>query len=88
MIDVDVRLYGAFREYSQEKVLRFQLEPGSSLEDLRGTLAQHLEVLQPAAATRELVAKSAFASDHDILDENHRLLQSQVLSIIPPVCGG
>lgn len=78
MIDIDVRLYGAFREYSQGKVFRCQLAPGSSLNELRAVLAQQLEVLKPGAASRDLLATSAFADDHDILSESHRLLESSL----------
>ncbi len=88
MVDVEVRLYGAFREYSEQSSLRFSLSPGSDLNDLRAVLRAQLEILKPGSHPGDLLEKSVFADAEDILQADYRLVKSQNLSVIPPVCGG
>lgn len=88
MIEVEVRLYGAFRDYSSDPSLRVTLEEGAGLSHLREELRSRLAALQPAAHPEDLLERSVFADHTDVLPADARFYSPQVLSLIPPVCGG
>ena len=88
MVEVELRFYGAFREYSEQVSMKFLLQVGSGLEELRREVFVRLDHMKPGAATADLLSKSVFADSEDILTESYRFDRSHVLSIIPPVCGG
>ena len=88
MLNIEVRLYGAFREYSQDPWLRLQIEVGTGLIQLREMVRCRLEALQPGSFPADLLAQSVFADETDILPMQTSFTASQKLSLIPPVCGG
>ena len=88
MLNIEVRLYGAFREYSENPWIHVQIEGGSNLDLLREVVRSRLEALQPGSYPADLLAQSVFADDSDILPNHTCFTMSQKLSLIPPVCGG
>jgi molybdopterin converting factor small subunit len=88
MLSIELRLYGAFRDYTADPKLNFELEHGSELESLRDLVRARLEALCPGTDPGDLLAQSVFADEHDILPRDTRFQSSQKLSLIPPVCGG
>lgn len=88
MIEVEVRLYGAFRDYASDPSLKLELAEGASLDQLRAALEEQLAALQPASHPADLLQRSVFADQTDVLPADARLYGRQVLSLIPPVCGG
>ncbi len=88
MLEVKVRLFGAFREYSENNVLHFEFEPGASLATIKQSLEHRFSVLRPDKPAAALLAQSVLADDQAVLAEGFVLEKSQELAIIPPVCGG
>lgn len=87
-MDIQVRLFGAFRDYAQVPVLPFQCEPGIRVKELRQKMRQHLLDSLPNSNAEALLEQSVFANERAVLNEDHVLESSQELAIIPPVCGG
>ncbi len=88
MLEIEIRFYGAFRDYSSQSTVILTVPPLSDLGHLRALLRQRLEILKPGAQPGDLLEKSVFADADDILPADYLLQRSQSLSIIPPVCGG
>ncbi len=88
MFEVKIRLFGAFRDYSEQNFLSFQFEPGTSLDQIKQSLAQKLMLLRPEKPCATLLAQSVLADESAVLCEDFVLAKSQELAIIPPVCGG
>ncbi len=88
MIELEIRLYGAFRDYSDDPSIRVAVENGVGLDELRRSVLLKLEEMKPMLGAQDLLDRSVFADQTDILPQDRRLYGNQVLSLIPPVCGG
>ncbi len=89
MIEIEMRLFGAFRKYQQKSVF-LKLEAPASVDQVKIALAKRLAEVSPAFGKNEekLIQDSAIANDQEILLPHLMLHQSCCLSILPPVCGG
>ncbi|WP_141731517.1 MoaD/ThiS family protein [Oligoflexus tunisiensis] len=88
MLEIYIRLFGAFRDFAQNPRLLFECAPGTSIAELRQQMGSLLENMRPGAGVESLLKQSVFADEKEILSEDFRLERSQELAIIPPVCGG
>ncbi len=88
MLEIQVRLFGAFRDYATHPVLLFECSPGTSIAELRQHVQVRLQAIRPGSNADGLLKQSVFADEQAILNEHFRLERSQELAIIPPVCGG
>ena len=89
MIEVRVRPFGAFRDYSAEAPIAVQLPQGSGLPELRAALIGRLSELRPDLDAAGLVRDSAFADEAQvILGAADRIDRPCTLFALPPVCGG
>ena len=82
--EVEIRLFGAFRQTGLEDPLRVSIPENADVAALRRATGERLEQLPNA---RALLASSAFATDAQVLSE-HDPVPEEELSILPPVCGG
>ncbi|MBE1237388.1 MoaD/ThiS family protein [Phaeovibrio sulfidiphilus] len=76
---VRVHLYGPFRSTVAER--SFDLPDGARVSDLRAAFAR-VEMNHP------LLARSRFATEEGVLQENERLASGMILAVIAPVSGG
>jgi molybdopterin synthase sulfur carrier subunit len=88
MLEVNVRLFGAFRDFALGPAVVLECAPGTSIAELRMKMQAQLERLKPDGGAGHLLKQSVFADEQTILGEDFRLERSQELAIIPPVCGG
>ena len=80
MIEITIKLFGAFRGRAPGDTLRVSVPAGTSVGELRQRLGESL----PA----ELVRRSALGDDSEILADTKVLELSMSLALLPPVCGG
>lgn len=83
---VKINFYGAFRKYGAHETL--SLPAGSSIEDLRSLLAKHLAGKVPGFSDNQLIHDSAIACNDTIVGLDYKVRHDEVISILPPVCGG
>ncbi len=89
MLDVKVRPFGGFRDYSTEEPIAVRLPEGAGLGELRAALTLRLRELRPDLDPSALVERSAFADEtQQILGAADRLQRPCTLFALPPVCGG
>jgi len=82
---VSIRLFGAFRQFGADNAVTLTLPDHARVADLRQALQAHYAGNDNALS---LLAASALATDHKVLDEEDALPPGEPLSILPPVCGG
>jgi molybdopterin converting factor small subunit len=88
MIQLTIKLFGAFRKYGNGEVIRLDLPTPTSVSELKKALSQKLTELHPEFNQAGLVTDSVFANDEVVLNPNTVLEKSGQLSVLPPVCGG
>jgi hypothetical protein len=88
MIEVQVRPFGAFRDYSASEPITIQLAEGAGLRELRLAFAARLTALRPDLDGPGLVGESAFADDTRLLEETDRFVHPCTVCALPPFCGG
>lgn len=84
---IRINLHGALREADPAGHIELDVPGDSTVATLRQRLMDHLRA-HPAGIAADLVQRSAFASDEEILHDNRELPASGVLSVLPPVSGG
>jgi molybdopterin converting factor small subunit len=85
---VQIRLFGAFRNYSNESEIAVEIDSASSLMDIKAGLLRKLAVHGKEDAIRALLGQSAVANETRVLTESELVLPGMKLAILPPVCGG
>jgi molybdopterin converting factor small subunit len=89
-VEVDVRLFGAFRKY-EPQAFTLVVPRGTPVRTLRRRLADALRERCPSFADEALLDVSVVADAERILDDGDRLdagCARLALAILPPVCGG
>lgn len=84
---IRIRLFGALREADPRGLVELDVPPQSTVAMLREALQQYLSAHAPTVSAT-LVARSAFASDEEILHNDRVLPEHGELALLPPVSGG
>lgn len=79
---VRVNFFGLFRKYIDHDTLSFPA--GSSVEELKALLAKHLS----GKVDSQLIHDSAIACNDVIVASDYKVKAGEIVSILPPVCGG
>lgn len=87
MMDVEVKLFGAFRDCQSQPQLRLTLPDGATIADLRAALDAHGRAHWPAFKPA-LLARSAFASESCVLRDGEAVPAGVSMAVLPPVSGG
>ena len=77
-----VKLFAAARELAGADALAVELPAGSTVADLRRTLADRIPALGG------LLGVSAVAVNHDFAEDTRVVVPADEIAIIPPVSGG
>jgi len=80
--ELQVRPWGAFHRYAGS--LRIAVAPGATDAEARTALAAVL----PDDEARQLLARSALATDERLLGDHEALPAQDEISVLPPVAGG
>lgn len=88
MIQIKIRLFGAFRNYGNGESIELEVPRNSSVEDVKDFFSKKLHSLHPDFHNTGLILDSVLASEDEVLDARSRLVSSCSLAILPPVCGG
>jgi len=87
---VTVELYGATKDLSKNNFLELEIKKNSSIKDIKIKILEFIEKnFKGNQNLKKLVQSSAFCSEEDeIISENYKIIDSQVIGIIPPIGGG
>lgn len=79
---ITVHLYAAVRDLAGRESVAVELPIGSTVGDLRTSLAKMLPTLS------RLFVRSAIAVNHDYADDEKSIFEADEVAVIPPVSGG
>ena len=87
---VTVELYGATKDLSKNNFLELEVKKNSSIKDIKIEILEIIEKnFKGNQNLKKLVQSSAFCSEEDeIISENYKINDNQVIGIIPPIGGG
>ena len=87
---VTVELHGAARDLSKSNFLEFETKKNSSIKDIKIEILEFIEKnFKGNQNLKKLIQSSAFCSEKDeIVSENYKINENQVIGIIPPIGGG
>ena len=87
---VTVELYGATKDLSKNNFLELEVKKNSSIKDIKIEILEFIEKnFKGNQNLKKLVQSSAFCSEEDeIISENYKINNNQVIGIIPPIGGG
>ena len=86
-MNVEVKLFGAFRDHQPDGCVRLELALGASVGDLRHALEAYAGAHWPAFCPK-LLKYSAFASEKAVLRETDPVPEDGRMAVLPPVSGG
>ena len=90
IMKVTVELYGATKDLSKNNFLEFEIKKNSSIKDIKIEILEFIEKkFKGNQNLKKLIQSSAFCSKEDeIVSEDYKINENQVIGIIPPIGGG
>ncbi len=87
---VTIELHGATKDLSENNFLEFEIKKNSSIKDIKIEILEFIEKkFKGNQNLKKLIQSSAFCSEKDeIVSENYKINENQVIGIIPPIGGG
>ena len=87
---VEIELFGASRDFSEQNSLNFEVDNNSTIKDIRNKIINYLDKkFNGNENYKKLVNSSAFCSaDNNIISDNYKITNNEKIAIIPPIGGG
>tara|TARA_B110000438_G_C15711277_1_gene605453 strand:+ start:128 stop:394 length:267 start_codon:yes stop_codon:yes gene_type:complete len=86
---VQLKLYGSSKILSNKDILDIQLPNNSNIKNLRGVLTEIIDEKHSKSNLKSLAKTAAFFnSTNNIINDNYKLKDEELISIIPPIGGG
>jgi molybdopterin converting factor small subunit len=88
-MEIKLKLYGLSKILSDKEILHIKLPNNSNIEKLRSVLSKIILEKYLQNNLQHLSKTAAFFSEADeIINDNYRLKDKELISIIPPIGGG
>lgn len=88
-MEIQLKLYGSSKMLSDEEVLHIELPKNSNIEKLRSTLHKIISKKYFKNNLQNLSKTAAFFSETDeVINDDYKLKDKELISIIPPIGGG
>ena len=87
---IQIELFGASRDFSDQNFLEFDLENNSTIKDIRKKIVEYLDKnFRGNENFKMIVNSSAFCSENNnIVSDNYKITSNEKIAIIPPIGGG
>ena len=86
---IQIELFGASREFSDQNYLEFNIENNSTIKDVRNKIIDFLiKDFDGNENFIKIVNSSAFCSNDNIISDNYKITNNEKIAIIPPIGGG
>ena len=87
---IQIELFGASRDFSDQNFLEFDLEDNSTIKDIRKKIVAYLDKnFRGNDNLKKIVNSSAFCSENNnIVSDNYKITSNEKIAIIPPIGGG
>ena len=88
-MEIQLKLYGTSKLLSDSETLLIQLPENSNIEKLRNKLTKIISEKHSKSNLASLPKTAAFFSENDeVVNDNYKLKNKELISIIPPIGGG
>ena len=88
-MEIQLKLYGSSKLLSDSETLLIQLPENSNVKKLRNTLTMIISEKHSKSNLAGLSKTAAFFSKNDeVINDNYKLKNKELISIIPPIGGG
>ena len=88
-MEIQLKLYGSSKMLSDKEILNVDLPNNSNIETLRGALNKIISEKYLKNNLQNLPKTAAFFSEADeVINDNYKLKNKELISIIPPIGGG
>ena len=86
---IQLKLYGSSKILSDKEILYIELPNNSNIEKLRSALNKIISEKCLKSNLQSLSKTAAFFSEADeVINDNYKLKDKELISIIPPIGGG
>ena len=87
---IQIELFGASRDFSDQNFLEFDLKNNSTIKDIRKNIVEYLDKnFRGNENFKKIVNSSAFCSENNnIVSDNYKITSNEKIAIIPPIGGG
>ena len=86
---IKLKLYGLSKMLSENEILHIELPNNSNIEKLRSILSKIISEKSLKKSLKNLPNTAAFFSEADeVVNDNYKLKNKELISIIPPIGGG
>jgi molybdopterin converting factor small subunit len=87
---VQIELFGASRDFSDQNFLEFDIKKNSTIKDIRNKIIEYLDKnFKGNKNFKKIVNSSAFCSkSNNIVSDNYKITSNEKIAIIPPIGGG
>ena len=86
---IQLKLYGSSKMLSDKEILYIELPNNSNIEKLRSTLNKIISEKYLKNNLQNLSKTAAFFSEEEeVINDNYKLKDKELISIIPPIGGG
>ena len=88
-MEIQLKLYGSSKILSEKGTLDIQLPNNSNIEKVRDVLTKIISEKHSKSNLENLPKTAAFFSEKDeVVNDNYKLRDKELISIIPPIGGG
>ena len=88
-MEIQLKLYGSSKILSDKDTLNIQLPNNSNIEKVRDVLSKIISEKYSKSNLENLPKTAAFFSENDeVINDNYKLKNKELISIIPPIGGG
>ena len=88
-MEIQLKLYGSSKILSDKDTLNIQLPDNSNIEKLRDILNNIISEKNLKSNLENLPKAAAFFSEkNEVVNDNYKLKDKELISIIPPIGGG
>ena len=87
---VQIELFGASRDFSDQDFLEFDIKKNSTIKNIRNKIIEYLDKNFIGNENfKKIVNSSAFCSkSNNIVSDNYKITSNEKIAIIPPIGGG
>ncbi|MBD1109740.1 MoaD/ThiS family protein [Pelagibacterales bacterium SAG-MED50] len=87
---IQIELFGASRDFSDQNFLEFDLKNNSTIKDIRKKIVEYLDKnFRGNENFKKIVNSSVFCSENNnIISDNYKITSNEKIAIIPPIGGG
>ena len=88
-MEIQLKLYGSSKVLSDNEILHIELPINSNIEKLRSALSEIISKKYLQNNLQSLPRTAAFFSEaNEVINDNYKLKDKELISIIPPIGGG